>query len=61
LSISATSNDYLTIACDSYTKKEVTDKFSDLIGNAPVLLNTLQEIAEIIGNPSNVTTNESQQ
>ena len=47
----------MTIACDSYTKKEVTDKFSDLIGNAPVLLNTLQEIATIIGDPSNITTN----
>ena len=57
LSISATSDDYLTIACDSYNKKEVTDKFTDLIGNAPVLLDTLQEIATIIGNPSNITTN----
>ena len=57
LSISATSDDYLTIVCDSYNKKEVTDKFTDLIGNAPVLLDTLQEIATIIGNPTDITTN----
>jgi len=44
LSISATSNDYLTIACDSYTKKEVRDEIANLVGSAPEVLNTLQEM-----------------
>ena len=56
LSITATSDSYLTIACDSYTKKEVTDKIGDLVNSAPLLLDTLGEIASYLGNPSDAST-----
>ena len=35
---------------DAYTKSEVNDKFSSLIGTAPEILNTLQEISASIDN-----------
>jgi hypothetical protein len=41
---------------DAYAKEQVNTKFSDLIGSAPVVLNTLQEIAAVIGDSSTVTT-----
>ena len=41
---------------DAYTKGEVNTKFSDLVGTAPAVLNTLQEIAAVIGDSSTVTT-----
>ena len=44
LSITSARDDYLTISCDSYTKSQTDTKISDLIGAAPALLNTLQEI-----------------
>jgi hypothetical protein len=45
LSIKATRDDYLTISCDSYTKAESDTKISNLVGAAPVLLNTLVELS----------------
>lgn len=41
---------------DSYNKSEIDTKFSNLIGSAPAVLNTLQEIASVIGDSSSITT-----
>ena len=57
LSISATSDDYLSITSDTYNKKEVDDKFTGLVNSAPGLLDTLGEIALYLGNPTNTATN----
>ena len=57
LSISATSDDYLSITSDTYNKKEVDDKFTALVNSAPGLLDTLGEIALYLGNPTNTATN----
>ena len=57
LSISATSDDYLSITVDSYNKKEVDDKITGLVNSAPGLLDTLGEIASYLGNPTNTATN----
>ena len=56
LSISATSDDYLSISSDTYNKKEVDDKFTALVNSAPGLLDTLGEIASYLGNPTNTST-----
>jgi hypothetical protein len=56
LSITAPNNDYITIGCDSYTKKEVTDKIDGLVNSAPGLLDTLGEIATYLGNPASTST-----
>jgi hypothetical protein len=37
-------------------KEQVNEKFTDLIGTAPLVLNTLQEIAAVIGDSSTVTS-----
>jgi hypothetical protein len=57
MAISATSDDYLSITCDSYNKKDVDDKISALVNSAPGLLDTLGEIATYLGNPANTSTN----
>ena len=57
LSISATSDDYLSITSDTYNKKEVDDKFTGLVNSAPGLLDTLGEIASYLGNPTHTATN----
>ena len=57
LSISATSDDHLSITIDSYNKKEVDDKITGLVNSAPGLLDTLGEIATYLGNPTNTATN----
>jgi hypothetical protein len=57
LSISATSDDYLSISSDTYNKKEVDDKITGLVNSAPGLLDTLGEIATYLGNPTNTATN----
>ena len=57
MSISETSDDYLSITIDSYNKKEVDDKITGLVNSAPGLLDTLGEIATYLGNPTNTATN----
>ena len=57
MSILASSDDYLTISCDSYTKQEVNNKFTSLVNSAPGLLDTLGEIASYLGNATNTATN----
>ena len=56
LSIATTNDSYLTIACDSYTKQEVTNKISALVNSAPGLLDTLGEIASYLGSPTDTST-----
>ena len=56
MAISATSDDYLSITCDSYNKKQVDDKISALVNSAPELLNMLGEIASYLGNPTDTST-----
>ena len=57
MAISATSDDYLSITCDSYNRKQVDDKISGLVNSAPGVLDTLGEIASYLGNPTNTSTN----
>ena len=56
ISLASGSNNITITGIDAYTKSAVDTKFSDLIGSAPVVLNTLQEIASLIGDSSTVTT-----
>ena len=56
LSISATSDNYLSITCDSYNKKQVDDTISAVVNSAPELLNTLGDIANYLGNPTDTST-----
>ena len=57
LSIVTTNDEYITINSDTYTKKAVDDKISELVNSAPELLNTLGEISSYLGNPTNTSTN----
>ena len=43
----------MTISCDSYTKAESDTKISNLVGAAPVLLNTLVELSAALNNDAN--------
>ena len=56
LSITATRNDYLTISSDTYTTAQVDQKLSNLIGTAPLILDTLGEIATSLNNDNNFST-----
>ena len=56
LSITATRDGYLTISCDSYTKAESDTQISNLVGAAPVLLNTLVELSTALNNDANYAT-----
>ena len=56
LSITATRDDYLNISCDSYTKSQTDTKISDLIGAAPALLNTLQELSSALNGDASFAT-----
>jgi len=44
---------------DTYTKEQVDQKVSDLVGSAPETLNTLQEIAAALNNDENAYTSLS--
>lgn len=44
---------------DTYTKEQVDQKVSDLVGSAPETLNTLQEIAQALNNDDNAYTSLS--
>lgn len=44
---------------DTYTKEQVDQKVSDLVGSAPETLNTLQEIAQALNNDENAYTSLS--
>ena len=58
LSITTPNFNYISISCDAYTKKEVNDKFSDLIGSSPAILDTLQEISSfLVGSETTITSN----
>ena len=41
---------------ETYTKTEVTQKFTDLVDGAPVLLNTLKELSDALGADKNFST-----
>ena len=52
---SSTDNTITINGLDSFTKKEVHDEIAKLVGTAPEVLNTLQEIAAVIGDSTSVT------
>ena len=56
ISLASGVNNITITGIDAYTKSAVDTKISDLIGSAPAVLNTLQEIASLIGDSSTVTT-----
>ncbi len=53
--VSGPSNITIT-GIDVYTKSEVNNKLSDLISTAPAVMNTLAEIANVIGDSSSITS-----
>ena len=56
VTLSSDANKIVITGIDAYTKTEVNQKISDLVGTAPALLNTLQEISASINNDNNLST-----
>ena len=53
-------NDELALKADktdTYTKLDVDNKFTDLVGGAPGILDTLKEIDDALNNDANLATN----
>ncbi len=44
------------IKADTFTKTEVSQKITDLVGGAPVLLDTLKELSDALGADHNFST-----
>ena len=53
---SVTTNANLYSKSETYTKTEVNDKFTHIIGGAPVVLDTLKELSDALGADPNFST-----
>ena len=56
ISLSSDDNKITINGIDAYTKSEVGVEIAKLVGTAPEVLNTLQEIAAVIGDSTSITT-----
>ena len=56
ITLSSGANNITITGIDAYSKSAVDTKFSDLINSAPSTMDTLNEIAAIIGNSSSISS-----
>ncbi len=56
LTLSSDANKIVITGIDAYAKTEVNSKISELVGTAPALLGTLQELSAAINNDNNFST-----